>query len=319
MVNSIGSTKYKVLEILRSNNSTISGETIANQTGVSRVSIWKAIQSLQSSGYEISSNRNGYHLDKDYYDSLFPWEFGNNENQFTHFTKTESTMIEARHIAESEKEIKVSSSHIITADEQTNGHGHDNHTWTTTKGSLAYTIITRNKIPTAASHRITMASQVALVNTLSKISNKRFFVRWPNDIWSEKGKVGGILDEISALGSICQWINIGIGVNVSQKPDIPYSDCIAENGNIPTRKEILSLFWKEFIAKEKIALENTNELATEWNSLCYDRERKITFLDNKKVIFNEINNWGWAKVSSSKSKNQELIPPGEKSFIKTIY
>ena len=73
------STKYVVLKILREAKLPVSGEEAAKLAGISRVSVWKAIQSLQLSGYGISSTRAGYFLEEDLKDSLFPWEFGAEE------------------------------------------------------------------------------------------------------------------------------------------------------------------------------------------------------------------------------------------------
>ncbi len=102
MGNDTLSTKYKVLEVLRANSGPVSGEAIASEKGVSRVSVWKAVQALQAAGYGISSAKDGYCLTKDLKDSLYPWEFGAQESLFEHFSETESTMNEARRIVESE-------------------------------------------------------------------------------------------------------------------------------------------------------------------------------------------------------------------------
>ena len=114
MVNEKTSTKSKILEILRNSSNPVTGDIIAGETGVSRVAVWKAVQSLQNSGYDIQSNRNGYVLSKDLEDSLYPWEFGKGESSFSHFTETDSTMIRGRIAAENcEKgELKLSLIHI---------------------------------------------------------------------------------------------------------------------------------------------------------------------------------------------------------------
>ena len=113
------STKYVILKILREANAPVSGEEAAKLADISRVSVWKAIQSLQASGYGISSTRAGYFLEKDLKDSLFPWEFGAEEELFFHFPETESTMTEARKIAQENSFSK--KMEIITADKQTTG------------------------------------------------------------------------------------------------------------------------------------------------------------------------------------------------------
>lgn len=315
MVNPILSTKYKILTILRNYSGDTSGENIATKAGVSRVAIWKAVQSLQEAGYGISSTKNGYCLENDLQDSLYPWEFGEDENQFIHFAQTKSTMIEAHRIAEEDSTNCCSK--IITSDKQTEGQGHNNHKWVTTKGSLAYTIITHNKLSVSESHRITMASQIALANVLTKMDQRKFYVRWPNDVWSEKGKVAGVLDELSASGSLCRWINLGVGVNLTKNPSIDSTDFVCSNKKSFTRKEVLSLFLKEFNSQEKIANENSSELADEWNKLCFDTNKEVRLSSNgQKYIFKGIDNYGWVKLFSNESNKKFVLPPGTNSFIK---
>ena len=96
------STKRSVLEILRNNTKPVSGEEIANKIGLSRVSVWKAVNALENAGYKIDSTKNGYILSKDIKDSLFPWELASDENSSVHFKETTSTMEEATKIAESQ-------------------------------------------------------------------------------------------------------------------------------------------------------------------------------------------------------------------------
>ena len=90
------STKRSVLEILRNNTKPVSGEEIANKIGLSRVSVWKAVNALENAGYKIDSTKNGYILSKDIKDSLFPWELACDENFSVHFKETTSTMEEAK-------------------------------------------------------------------------------------------------------------------------------------------------------------------------------------------------------------------------------
>ncbi|MFA6855729.1 MAG: HTH domain-containing protein [Treponema sp.] len=317
MGNNTTSTKYKVLELLRSNRDPVSGELIAGQTGVSRVSVWKAVQSLQAAGYGITSTKNGYQLTHDLPDSLFPWEFGNEEQLFSHFTKTESTMLEARRIVESEEDGNQTQIKIVTADRQTKGHGQNNHSWTTTEGSLAYTVITHSHLPAAASHRMTMASQVALANVLKRKTDRQFYVRWPNDIWTDKGKAGGLLDELSSSGGICRWINIGIGLNMITCPHIPASDCVSPDGCL-SRKELLLSFRDEFRKQEKLAQSDSDALASEWNSLCCDSGATVRFMHSgEEHLFRKINGWGWAVFDSPDTGTETVLPPGTVRFIKS--
>ena len=307
------STKYVILKILRETNNPISGEEVAKLAGISRVSVWKAIQSLQFSGYKISSTRAGYFLEKDLNDSLFPWEFGAEEGHFFHFPETESTMTEARKIAQENSFSK--KIEIITADKQTKGQGHSNHKWTTTKGSLACTLITRSGIAVSYSHRATIAAQVAIARTLTEMTGRKIYTRWPNDIWSENGKIGGILDELSATGGKCNWLNIGIGINLTSCPRIPNTDCAVKSDEKFSRKEFLSALLKEFKSTEKKMQKEDSSLVREWNSLCFDNKKEVRLESDKNIYtFKGINAFGFALLESKNQKR--ILIPNQDSFIK---
>ena len=47
--------------------------------------------------------------------------------------------------------------------------------------------------------------------------DRDFFLKWPNDIWSPEGKIGGILVESSIRGDHADLV-IGLGVNISGMP-----------------------------------------------------------------------------------------------------
>ena len=316
MVNEKESAKYKVLKLLRENPGIVSGVQLAEEAGISRVGAWKAVRGLQEAGYGISASRKGYRLEKDIADSIYPWEFGADESMFTHFATTVSTMAEAHRIAESGR-LASGEPHIIPADMQTHGLGQSGKSWTTTQGSLAFTLISRNRMPLAGHSRMTMAAQVALTKVLRRITGRSFYIRWPNDIWSEDGKVVGILEELSACGNSTNWINLGIGINITRRPRLPGTDTIFHREAPITRKEILTQFWGEFKVQEKMAADNSPWLAEEWNRLCMDIGRRLRLADSgKAVIFKGIDNLGFAIIQTPGSRGEKLILPGTGSFVK---
>ena len=317
MVNEKESLKHKVLSMLRESSGIVSGVALSDATGRSRVAVWKTVQGLQEAGYGIEVSRKGYRLVNDLADSIYPWEFGIHEAMFTHFASTGSTMAEARRMAESGK-TQPGETHIITADVQTHGVGQSGKSWTTTRGSLAFTIITKNNLPLACHSRMTMAAQVALTKVLRRITGRPFYIRWPNDIWSEDGKVVGILEELSSCGNITSWINLGIGINITHRPRLPGTDSIFHREAPITRKEILTQFWDEFKVQEKLAVEESPWLAEEWNRLCLDTGHRMRLAGSgKTVIFRGIDHFGSALLYTPGSRGEKIMLPGTGSFIKS--
>ena len=55
--------KAEILTLLRERDGYISGQELCHKFGVSRTAVWKAINQLKESGYEIEAVPNkGYHL-----------------------------------------------------------------------------------------------------------------------------------------------------------------------------------------------------------------------------------------------------------------
>lgn len=313
MVNENKSTKQKILEVLRASSEPVSGEKLAGESGVSRTAVWKSIQSLQKSGYGIIVDRSGYALERDLSNSLCPWEFGKEEKSFIHFDATDSTMTEARKIAmdQSGSEIK-----CVTTDMQTNGRGHQNHKWQTTQESLAFTLICRDKILGAEENRLVMAAMVSACSMLNKISDKKFYLRWPNDIWSPEGKVAGILDEYNCVGGECSWVNLGIGINYMKKPALKKTDSVFGANAKVSRKEFISLFMNEFDETRKTLLTLDSSLCSQWNSLCMDFGKSVVCKESGNYVFEGINSYGWAVLKENSGDAKRIVPPGKISFVK---
>lgn len=309
------STKARLLEILRQTDKRVSGEELSAVLEISRTSVWKAVQSLQKAGYQIDAQKSGYLLKENNSDSLCPFEFGKDEGRFVHFKTIGSTMDEARKIALKGLEASDFSAKVVTADEQSQGKGRGKHLWKTTDGSLAFTLVTYPKLLSHQSGRALMAAQIAMANALEQISAKKFFVRWPNDIWSADGKVSGILDESLNVGGFCSYLNLGIGANISQCPKIQGVDKALEKRRPSARKEILEAFLKEYSLMQGMVYSDASELQKIWNQKNFDAQKTIRAENGEKLIFWGINPYGWATFKTL-SGAKKTFAPGSISYEK---
>ena len=266
-----------------------------------------------ASGYKISGEGNGYVLQKDLPDSICPWEFGAKENLFCYYETTDSTMVQARKLVQgipAGEKLK-----IVIADKQTKGVGQKGRSWKTTRGSLAFTLVTKNDLPLLYSRRSVMACQIALVNVLQKNSARKFFVRWPNDVWSSEGKACGVLDELYSSGGICSWQNLGVGIIVSSHPSIQKTDCVFKKTEGGIRQKIIGDFINEFELLKEEVNSSTENLALHWNSLCMDWEKEFYAKDSGvKMKFKGIDSYGSAIFE--KDSICKTIPFGSFSFEK---
>lgn len=107
---------------------------------------------------------------------------------------------------------------VILADYQSAGRGQIGSTWEVAPGkNLTFSLIlTPSFLPAPRQFALSQAIALATRDFLSTLCSKQVFVKWPNDIYIEDKKVGGILIQNSLSGKKIQHSIIGIGLNINQ-------------------------------------------------------------------------------------------------------
>lgn len=101
--------------------------------------------------------------------------------------------------------------------EQIEGVGRRGRKWDADQSSLTFSIIWRCP-KDEAPQNLTLAVGLGLVQSLSEaIGLSELKVKWPNDLWIEGKKLGGILTE-AMYHRGDRWIILGIGLNVNALP-----------------------------------------------------------------------------------------------------
>jgi len=266
------SSKARLLILLREKQGApTSGSVLAKDMGISRVAVWKTVQSLLEAGYLIETGEAGYALDpKKEKDFLYPWEFGEKENMFFYFKNTGSTMDRAR-----ESAVRgVESGSVFTAEKQSAGRGRNGRTWVSRQGGLFFSILERPRLTIADYTQLSLMMQIAVVRSISSICGKKAFVRWPNDIYIDHRKIAGITTEVCGEGDLITWLSGGIGVNVNNPvPSGRAASCTEITKRQVSRREVLIKILDEFDNVKKTFVstaaysQGNRPLAAEWNSL----------------------------------------------------
>jgi len=288
------SSKAHLLALLREKQGTpVSGSVLANEMGISRVAVWKAVQSLVESGYSIETGETGYNIDpENEKDFLYPWEFGGKENLFFHFNNTESTMDRARELALR----GAADGTVITAEKQSAGRGRSGRTWISKQGGLFFTILERPRLAIADYTLLSLIMQIAVVRIISSVCGKQAYLRWPNDVYINRRKIAGITSEISGEGNLISWLSAGIGVNINNPaPLARTTSCMEVTGRRLSRREVLVGILDEIEkTKKKFASyaaysQGNRELAAEWNSLadCIGAKAAIFETENEDINLKE--------------------------------
>lgn len=110
---------------------------------------------------------------------------------------------------------------LVTADEQTAGHGRRGRRWVTKKGAgLAISLVLRpDALEPQAYARLTGLGALAVVDGLEALGLAPS-LKWPNDVLLGGRKVAGVLAEAVWKGAELDFVVLGMGVNV-RRDSIP--------------------------------------------------------------------------------------------------
>jgi len=107
----------------------------------------------------------------------------------------------------------------VLAYHQTAGKGQRTKSWVSEegKGLNLSVIVSSECLSPSNGFELLAASVVAVNDELVSITGKDFKIKWPNDLYWNDRKAGGILTQSVIHGSEWKWAVIGIGINVLQE------------------------------------------------------------------------------------------------------
>jgi BirA family biotin operon repressor/biotin-[acetyl-CoA-carboxylase] ligase len=269
--------KTRILQILKEESTVISGEELSRRLGVTRVTIWKHIRTLQDLGYTIQSGPKGYFLSGEN-DFLYPWEFKARSSRIHYHEIVASTMDTARELARQGAE----NQSVVIAGIQRQGRGRMRRPWFSREGGLYFTLILRPSLPAASGFLMNFVTSVALVESIRELTGLDARVKWPNDILINDSKLSGMLSEMEAEGDMVTFVNIGIGINVNNEPEKDESSAtsIAANlGHEVSRRALLSLFLDKL--ERRMQAPDFENCVQEWKKYTMTLGRRVKIVTLK--------------------------------------
>ena len=201
-----------------------SGSALAQELGVSRTAVWKAIEQLKAEGCEIQAITNrGYQLqnlpdlyNQAYLESLLagcrmPWKV-------QYFPEIDSTNRLAKELAGQ----GAPAGTVIVAEKQTAGRGRLGKSFHSPEGGLYLTVILRPELPLTDMMAVT-ACTASAVHLALQDHGITAQIKWVNDLFLNGRKICGILTEGSFNAELLamDYIVIGIGINLHPDPQMP--------------------------------------------------------------------------------------------------
>ena len=211
----------KILEILRDTDMYVSGKLIAHYLDISKSTVCRLIEKLRKKGVFIDAKSgSGYRLSSSA-DRLLPSAIkdGLRASSFIkevfYHEKTESTNMIAKNLATDGAQEGT----IVITDEQTKGRGRLNRTWLSPANkNILMSVIFRPELEVSKIFSLTMLTSLAVVNGIKDTTGLRSLIKWPNDIFINNKKTGGIRTEFNADHEKVNFVIVGIGLNVNFNP-----------------------------------------------------------------------------------------------------
>lgn len=215
------STKDLVLSALIEAQGEVSGEHLAQQLGVSRNAVWKAIAQLREEGHEIEAVTNrGYRLaersDVVCEAGIRHWltakDFGAEMeiHPVIDSTNTRAKVLAAQGAVHGT---------LVCARTQTGGRGRFGRKFHSPDASGIYmSLLIRPKLPAEKAVMITSMTAVAVARAIERLADVKVEIKWVNDLYIAGRKVCGILCEagMDFESGQLEYAVVGIGVNTAR-------------------------------------------------------------------------------------------------------
>ena len=212
------SIKSSILNILNQNvGKTVSGGELAKTLGVSRNSVWKAINSLKEEGYDIASCSNtGYILNRkvDIFSADTVNGYLEKPRKILVYEKEPSSNTIAKAMCQNGEPEGT----VIIVKSQTEGKGRLGRRFiSSSENGLYLTITLRPNISADKSLFITVLGAVALSEAIYNTSGVEASIKWVNDIYINDKKCAGILTEaqLNIETATLDYAVIGMGINIT--------------------------------------------------------------------------------------------------------
>lgn len=233
-----------------------SGEALAERLGVSRASIWQALQGVEDYGVELHSVRGkGYRLQQ-------PIEWLDRDRVLAAIDAGMATRLELQLLdcAESTNATlmrmaaQARTGTVLAAEWQSAGRGRLGRRWLADLGgSLLFSLLWRFERGIAQLSGLSLAVGVALIRALQRAGIDDASLKWPNDVLWRGGKLAGILIEVSGDTLGPSQVVIGVGLNLrlgdrtSEGIDQPAAALLQPGGVFLSRNHLLGCLLQELV------------------------------------------------------------------------
>lgn len=168
---------------------------------------------------------------------------------------------------------------VIISNKQNQGRGQKDNKWESEIGGLYFSVLLK---PYIVNPLTSLIAGLSVLETLKTFSNKKFKIKWPNDILIDNKKISGILVESKFQNNKIEYLVIGVGININQDNllDNAVSLKKLENKDFLI-SDILDNFLNIFYQNVN---KNTEEIIEKINTNLFGKDNFFDILINDNII-----------------------------------
>lgn len=269
-----------------------SGETLAENVGLSRSAISNHIKALSQLGLEIYSVKGrGYQLAQSI-------ELLSHTRICKGMRSAQTELVHVENIVGSTNDIlrqllqkRAENGTVCLAEAQTAGRGRRGRTWVSPYGSSLYlSMLWRFDNGYQAMTGLSIMVGVVLNNTLTQFGVRGTRLKWPNDVYGDNKKLAGILIEVEGQADASVSAIIGIGVNLRLPNDVKgidqaFTDVSALIGSSFSRNEISKkLIENLWAALPVFQAEGLQPFINDWDKADLYKDKEVILISGEKQI-----------------------------------
>uniref|UniRef100_A0A7R9TMS1 BPL/LPL catalytic domain-containing protein n=1 Tax=Prasinoderma coloniale TaxID=156133 RepID=A0A7R9TMS1_9VIRI len=210
---------------------------------------------------------------------------------------------------------------VVVADVQRSGVGRGGNAWTSPRGCLCATFVTEWHDGATLPH-VQYVISLAVIRALRTLTSRDLGVRikWPNDLYAGKHKIGGVLCQSTYAGGTFR-VAIGFGVNVSnEEPTTCVNALLREatggesDAPLLSREALLAATLREYESLEaRMRERGFQALEDEYTASWLHTNQRVTLLEagsSLRMVIKGLTPGGYLLAEDASGERYELHPDG---------
>ncbi len=112
---------------------------------------------------------------------------------------------------------------LALADQQTAGRGRAGKSWASAPGAGVWLTMIERPADISGLEVLSLRAGLAAAEALDRFAPEPIRLKWPNDLYVDQEKLGGILVEARWRERTVEWVAIGVGVNLRPPENVPHA------------------------------------------------------------------------------------------------